>query len=172
MTVIAVRKIGAVAEMAADEQITHGHNKMAGEKSNVWVDRNKMFSANGLTVGSAGSVKESSFFQVFCLNHKPTAATEAGLLDFVVEFLEWGRKKDKDFQLKNQYILIFKEKIFRITEGFLVMEVKSYAAIGSGTYLALGALYYKKSVKEAVKVAKEFDLYCGGKTQFLTIKLS
>ena len=171
MTVIAIKKQKTSIEISADSQTTWGHKKLTDIKTNLFQNGNKIFKTNGLVVGAAGNVKEITLFHLFCKTHKPSSSDEAGIIEFMVEFMEWVKKKNDKIIVENHYIIVMKGRVFTSIDGLLVSEVKNYAAVGSGMFLALGALYFGKNTKEAVEVAKELDLYCGGKTQTITIKL-
>jgi len=170
MTVIAVRNKKDSIEIAADQQASYGKSHKIASNDNIYKDGNKIFEENGMVIGACGDVSEYTFMRIFSRNHKPKTATEDSILDYMVEFSEWGLKKNDNFVLTNWYILIFEGKVFEIIQGYDVKEIINFSAIGSGMFLALGALYYNKSVEESVEVAKEYDLYCGGKTQKIIIK--
>lgn len=171
MSVVAVKETKTHIEIAADRQITFGKfNKMVETTSNVCEQPSKLFQENGIIIGAAGLVEESSLLKIFCKNHKPKNADEDSVMEFLIEFLDWYKKKNNQkAQLKNQYIILYEGKIFECL-GMWAREVKDFTAIGSGKFLALGAMYFGRSAEDGVDVAKEFDLYCGGKTKILKIK--
>lgn len=173
MTVVAVRKTKNKITMACDEQISHGRQKyLTADNATVKIeDRGKIYNVNGMLIGGAGYLTELNLFKLFCENHKPKAATTDAMLEFIVEFSEWYRKKtgDMTYKLYNDMLIVVDGKIFECGEGFYVVEKSSFATIGSGRWLALAALHYDKTPEEAVEVAKKYDLFCGGETQTLSI---
>lgn len=170
MSVIAVRKFYNRIVMASDLQTSWGYGKLVDEKSQMYLEPSKIWRHNGLTVGSAGYVATSTLFRLFTKTHQPSSATIEGLLDFLVEFTEWAKKKDGGFKLGNHFIIIFRGKVFQAIE-YDVREISEYNAIGSGQFLALAAMYKGAEPEEAVEVAKQFDLFCSGKTDVITVEL-
>lgn len=167
MTVIAVRITTNEISLAADSQNTYGHNKF--NSKDLGSNNSKLFSVNGITAGIAGSVAESCLFQIFCKTHKPAQATIDSLMDFMVEFASWGKDRSADFKPDNHYILIFQKKVFLIMQAILVKNVDKFMAVGSGMFLALGAMEKGATPSEGVEIAKKYDLYCGGDTEEMTI---
>lgn len=170
MSVIAVKKYKNKIVISADQQTTIGYRKEVDSKEDMYVESNKIFKTNGMIIGVAGSVQEYSFLKIFANNHKPSKPTTEGILEFLIEFQEWSKKKDKDFKLYNYNIFIIEDKIF-LSRLFLVDEIKTYSAIGSGSKYALAAFYLKKEPEDAIRVAMEFDLFCSGKIQTIEKKI-
>lgn len=170
MTVIAVRKTKSSIHLACDNQITYGDRyKKTDAKDQMYSMKSKLFQVNDLTVGAAGMVQGACLFEHFCGTRKPASSEERDILQFMVEFSEWARTKDTTYTVQDShFILIFENKVFEI-QGLLVRQVEEFDAIGSGSFLALSALYFGKTVEQAVEVAKQFDLFCGGDTKSLTI---
>lgn len=167
MSVVAVKKYPDKIIIAADSQVSWGKNKTDSEKLG---QNGKLFKVNGLIVGSAGSTAELSLFRNFCLNHKPKGMRVDDMLSFFVEFATWAKTLNPSFILENHYLIIIKNKIFRCL-GYDIEEVNRFFSIGSGMFLALGALEMNADPKNAVDVAKKFDLYCSGKVIIFTVKL-
>lgn len=170
MTVIAVRKYDNEIVLASDSQTTWGDSKLNDSKQDILTKPSKLFQENGLTVGIAGHVEEASLFKIYVKTHKPKQADEDSMLDFLVEFLDWAKKKDSTFTLKNHYIIIIENKIF-MAIGLDIQEIKEYGSVGSGMFLALGAMFKGSKPEEAVEVAKEFDLYCNGKVSVFRVPI-
>ena len=170
MTVIAVKKLKNKIEIASDSQVTYGYQKK--ELPSHYNEMSKMFKANDMVIAGAGSAKGIQLLRVFAKNHKPKTATSDDILEFIVEFEGWAKKKDDKFDLSdNAFIFIMEGKVFEAVDGFLVTEVSTHSAIGSGSFIALGALYFGHSVEEAVEVAIEHDIFCGGKIEKEVIDL-
>lgn len=172
MTVIATKIEKKRIVIGSDSQTTCGHNKQTDSKKDTFPNSTKIIEVNEMVIGCAGAVVGNALMCVFAKNHRPKTAIEDDIISFMVEFNEWAKKQDSEYQLRNNhFILIFEKKVFEIVDGLLVREVGKFNAIGSGAFLALGALYYDRTVEEAIDVAKEYDLYCGGKTVIKTIEL-
>ena len=175
MTVVAVRKNKSTIEISCDEQISRGRHKykMSDNKKSDEGDAGKIYKVNGMLIGGAGYLSELNLFKLFCKNHKPIAASEDAIMEFMLEFRQWISKKtgDDDYELYNVYLMVIDNRIFEIDYGFHISEKGEFAAIGSGTFLALAALHFGKTTKEAVEVAKIYDLYCGGETQTIKINI-
>lgn len=90
------------------------------------------------------------------------------------KFIEWykdGKKKedaqsddDSDFTA----LVIIKGVVYRY-DGYNPQIIKSkFHSIGSGFMVALGAMEAGASAIEAIKIAKKYDIYTGGKIQTLS----
>lgn len=169
MSVVAVRRYDNEIILSADKQTTWGDAKMSNSKDQMYENKSKIYSHNDIAFGSAGKVYESGLFYLYTKTRKPTAATPEAILEYFVEFKDWATKKDATFALSNQYIFVYEDNIFQ-TYAYEVAEIKEYSAIGSGMFLALGAMYMGARPEQAVNVSKEFDLYCGGGTDTIIVK--
>lgn len=170
MSVIAVRKYPNKILMSADKQTTAWHHKWSEAKDQMYVEPSKLWQHNDLVIGSAGWTIQSGLFRAFTKTHKPSSGKVEDILDFLVEFIDWAKKRDANFKLENHFIIIFEGKVFQ-TLGLDVKEVKEFIAVGSGMFLALAAMYKGSDPEEAVSIAKVFDLYCGGETDTIEVKL-
>lgn len=168
MSVIAVRKYKEKIVMAADSQTSWGRWKMVESKESLETSPSKIWSHNGMVIGGAGYVSQSVLFQIYTKTRKPSSATVEGLIDFLVEFEDWGKKRSSSFKVENHFLIIFEKKIFQTLE-LSVSEIGEYNAVGSGMFLAIGAMYKGSDPEEAVEIAKEFDLYCSGKTDIIEV---
>lgn len=168
MSVVAIRKIKDKIIMAADVQWSWGYKKFATTHKEMYAEPAKIWQHNGITVGGAGSVSESMLFRIFTKTHKPASADVPGILDYLVEFCDWAKKKQTDFKLDNHYLIVFEKKMFQAI-SYDVQEITEYNAVGSGMFLALGAMYKGSDPVEAVDVAKTFDLFCGGETDVIEV---
>jgi ATP-dependent protease HslVU (ClpYQ) peptidase subunit len=99
---------------------------------------------------------------LFAKNHAPTEATEFAVAEFVLEFSEWMKKKDDSFRSQNEYLIAYRDKLFRVYDSLSVFSVPQHAAIGSGQDFAVAAMHLGRSAVDAAKVASELDLYCSG----------
>ncbi|MCG3204051.1 MAG: hypothetical protein KCHDKBKB_00754 [Elusimicrobia bacterium] len=166
MTVVAVRVFKDKIVMSCDSQGTSGNHKRSLEALGF----HKIFQNNGVTVGACGNTMESGLLKIFIKSHRPKEATQDSMLDFMSEFFDWLRKKDQNMAVDGAYILVMDGKVFELSY-FEANEILEYGAVGSGRYVALGAMLMGASPEKAVEAAKTFDLYCGGETHTITINL-
>jgi ATP-dependent protease HslVU (ClpYQ) peptidase subunit len=160
MSVVAVKRLKDKIVMSADNQVTIGWgNKVTGDE--ISKEPAKIFRNENMLVGTAGYTYAFSLFRIYCKNRKPASANVEGILEFLSEFLDWAKKKDSDFKLNNDFLIVFEDHIFH-TDCLDVNEINEFSAIGCGMFLALGALSQGASTEEAIKVAIKYDTYCGG----------
>lgn len=164
MSVVCVKVSKKVIEMASDSIIVTGWTQNKSNNSYA-----KLASIDSMIVGSAGSLEESSLFQVFCMTNKPEASTESAILVFISLFSEWKSKKINKAGIENSYLIVFEGRAFEI-EGFFVQEVTCFAAIGAGSDFALTALHLGHDVKKAVAIACDLSVYCEPPIRYISIK--
>ena len=170
MSVVAAKRFADKLEFAADSIRVDGY---LIETARVTGDeQGKLFEVNDIIIGTVGYVMELSFMQIFARNHKPAAATVEGVLDFIVEFYAWAKKKDDTFGRKNSYLIGMEGEIFRVSSSYLVEKINEFSAIGAGQHFALTAMYLEKSPKEAVEIANELCVYCSGPVNVITKTLN
>lgn len=162
MSVIAVRRYKEKIVIASDTQITWGDNKVQ-KNSELFREEGKIYKINGLVVGVTGAIEETNLMRIFCKSHKPSDKRVDSILDFFVEFWEWGKEKKDKFDVDNHYLIVIGDKIYQCA-GLRISEVNEFNAVGSGMFLAIGAMSQGADPEEAVEVAKKYDLYCGGDT--------
>ena len=156
MTVIAARKTPNGITFAADTMVTQGHLKSTSDD----IMHSKLFQHNDLLVGSSGDCFESVLMELFTRNHKPVDSSRLGMIDFLVEFREWVRKKESGYNPNNSYLIAFEQKLFCVDGGLQVFEVKEFDAIGSGSDFARAAMHLGHSAREAVEVACKLSVWC------------
>lgn len=174
MTCIAVKIKGKTIEIAGDTQTTWGRNKYPKQN---YADKQlkadgKIFQVNGMTIGCAGSVADIGLLQIFCKTHKPKEMTRDEILNWFIEFKEWALDKAKvPFNEINIHgIIISSGLAFSFYDFMEVSPVLNFEAVGSGMFLAIGAMEIGATAEQAVKVAIKYDLYCGGEVTKITIK--
>ena len=174
--------------LACDSQVTYG-------------DDHKSFSSTDKIIKCGtnyiGIVGDASFDQIFLdyyrsLKKKPLLNNKTNIFKFSLEFHVQLRDRyfinedhtsedvDDVVSSKMEYIIANKYGLFKIFENRYIEEVLNYCAIGSGTPYALGSLYEselvgknpEESAKLAIKVAKHFDLYCGGESRYFKVQLT
>lgn len=156
MTVIAARKTSDGITFAADTMITQGHLK----STSADILHSKLFQHNDLLIGSAGDCFESTLMELFTRNHKPVDSNRLSMIDFLVEFREWVRKKESGYSPHNLYLIAFEQKLFCVDGGLQVFEVKEFDAIGSGSDFARAAMHLGHTAREAVEVACKLSVWC------------
>ena len=147
MSVVAVKVYEDKIVMSADSIIVHG------ETDKTPVGRGKIFEVNSMLIGTSGYAHEGVHMALFAENHTPLAMNDREITKWMYEFSEWKVKEfgvEKD--LKNQYLIAYKDKVFYISAGY-VGEINDFFAIGAGESYAKAALYLGHTPKEAVKVA-------------------
>lgn len=166
MSVVAVKEYKDKIVLGCDSQITNGDNKFGGDQVSV----SKIFSHNGMSIGGVGYVKDVGLMQSFSKNHKPKSCNIDAVLEFMVEFVDWCKKKDSRYQINCNLIIVMNNKMFRVNGGFNVSIIKDFWAIGSGAFLALGALELDVDVRSAIKIATKYDLYCSQPVKIIEVK--
>jgi ATP-dependent protease HslVU (ClpYQ) peptidase subunit len=111
----------------------------------------------------------------------PTLNNEGDVFSFFIRFWRMlkeeynmrGPNSDADHpfaDLYSTFLLVNRNGLFRVSSDMDVTEFQEYAAVGSGSKYALGALrvLYGESddvgeiATRAVQVGIDFDVYCGG----------
>ncbi|MGD1896546.1 MAG: hypothetical protein ACFB16_06280 [Phormidesmis sp.] len=156
MTVIAARKTSDAIIFAADTLVSDGFSKVTSSEL-IYA---KLFEQNEMVIGSTGDCYEGTMMELFSRNHKPMDSTRLGVIDFLVEFKEWVRKKEGGYSPKNGFLIAFDNKLFRVFKGLDVYEVHEFDAIGAGQDFAKAALHLGHTPREAVEVACKLSLYC------------
>ncbi len=156
MTVIAASKTANAIIFAADTQITERYSKTTSSD----IIHSKLFQQNGMIIGSTGDCYEGTLMELFSRNHQPVDTDRLSIIDFLVEFREWIRKKEASYSPKNGFLIAFGGKLFRVCGGLDVYEVNEFDAIGSGQDFAKAALLLGHTPKEAVEVACKLSIFC------------
>lgn len=174
MTCIAVKIEPKKITIAGDTQTTWGRNKFPKKDyiDNQLKADGKIFQTNGMTLGCAGSSAQIGLFQIFCKTHKPKEMEKDPIMEWFMEFREWINSKAKVgfTELSLHAILISNNKVFCVFDFMDIWEVKSFDAVGSGMWLAIGAMDNGVDAEKAIETAIKYDLYCGGKITKIEIK--
>ena len=174
MSVIAVKIKKGIIEIAGDSQTTWGSNKYPKQDTSDKQIKSsgKIFQVNGMTFGCAGSVADIGLLQIFAKTHRPKEMERDSVFEWFIEFKQFALDKAKinfnDISIHG--IIILEKKVFCFYDFMEVVEVKDFNAVGSGMWLAIGAMELKADVTEAVNVAIKYDLHCGGEVTKLEIK--
>lgn len=153
MSVVAVRINKNSIVMSADSIKTLGGDKSASGKG-----RGKIYEVNSMLIGGVGYSSENILLSLFAENHRPLAATERDIAQFLNEFADFKNKTTDNRTLHNDFLIAFDGKCFCVSSDYEISEITDYYAIGYGMDYANAALYLGHSPQEAVKVA--CDLCC------------
>lgn len=155
MSVVACRVYEDRIEIAADSITVRGWTQTKNEN----FKHAKLIQVNGLTIGGAGLTEEIALMQIFAETHKPKSATPDDLITFLSEFSDWKKSRTENGAIRIEGLIAFDGKVFE-SNGYLVREVATYAAIGAGSDYALSAMYLGHSPEKAVETACELSIYC------------
>ena len=175
MSVVAVKISDGLIEIAGDTQSTWGRNKFSKiDTSDKHIKANgKIFQVNNMTIGCAGATSDIGLLQIYSKTHRPKEMDRDSILEWIVEFKEFANKKAQvsfnDISVHG--ILILDGKVFSFYDFLDVIEIKTFNAVGSGQWLAIGAMELGASVQQAVSVACKYDLFCGGETTKIEIRI-
>ena len=155
MSVVACKIKEDGYEIAADSITIRGITQTKGQTDHV-----KLYETNEMVIGGVGSAEENSLMRLFAETHRPSAADEYSILEFISEFSEWKKRKtDNNATIRNSFMLGYQGIVFTI-EQWHVHKVNSYMAIGAGMSYALAALYLGHSAEKAVETAIELSTVC------------
>lgn len=156
--------------LAADNQVTYGnmYKVSSGGLNNQPV---KIMQNENVAFATAGTPDIGILFFVYSKNHKLVHNDVDGIISYMVDFDKWLKEHDSSLKQSNSFLLVADKKCYEI-DGFAVRQISDYCTIGSGTFLALGALYMGADASKAVEVAKLYDLFCGGETHVIEIPIN
>ena len=100
MSIVACRILEDGYEIAADSISVRGSTQT---KNNI--NRSKLVEVNNMVIGAVGLAEESGLLQIFAKTHRPSAATEEGILEFWNEFSEWKKKRTDRGSIENSYFI-------------------------------------------------------------------
>jgi len=155
MSIVACRVNKDNYEIAADSITVRGYTQEKGDRTK----HSKLWESNGLIVGGVGFCEELGLLQFFAGTHQLAAATEGALLEFLVEFSAWKKRKINKPELENSYLMGIEDIILYVNQWHIT-RVSTFEAIGAGEDFALAALHLGHSAEEAVRVATELSIYC------------
>ena len=174
MTCIAVKIESKKITIAGDTQTTWGNHKFPKKDyADIKLkSEGKIFQINDMALGCAGDSAHIGLFQLFCKSHKPKEMVKDSILEWFLEFREWINNKAKiNFNDLSLHVIIINEgKVFCLFDFMDIWEVKTFDAVGSGMWLAIGSMDLGSSAERAVETAIKYDLYCGGKVTKIEIK--
>lgn len=175
MTTIVATRIGNHVEFAFDSQVSWGGNKFTSGP--------KVFTNGIVTFGTSGAVRDGDILEhvlvVPPFKKKDRKNTERWvvrkLIPAILEALDSGRQLEtRNSQAKTESHLIIAVNGFLgalATDNSVVLHHEPYVAVGSGSDVALGALYAGATPKQAVEIAAKIDAGTGGKINTLKVKI-
>lgn len=168
-TIIAKINDNGTVDLGADSQSTAG-----GESRQV----SKIAEINGqFHIGVAGRTRYGNLLKYISVPPLHDAEYESGNYDafgylitkVVPAWVEGLRDQfhgipdQKEDWPDGVALLVLQGRIFQVYHDFTVVEAdREFIGIGSGSDYALGALAAGKSVKKALEIAADLDLYTGG----------
>jgi len=134
--------------------------------------RLKIMSVNDIIYSGTGSVAEIINFGLFCQTRKPERNDQLGIQRFFVDFSKWLKEQniEPNGKVENNYFLVFEKKLFHYRNG-AVQEIleDDFATDGAGFKEAYMALHLGKSVKEAIDLTVQMNVWASGEAQIVEI---
>lgn len=168
-TIIARKNDNGTVDLGADSQSTAGN-----ETSHV----NKIAEINGqFHIAAAGRTRYGNLLKYISVPPLHDAEYESGNYDafgylitkVVPAWVEGLRDQfhgipdQKEDWPDGVAVIVIQGRIFKVAYDFTVVEAdRDFLGVGSGSDYALGALAAGKSVKKALEIAAELDLFTGG----------
>lgn len=131
----------------------------------------KIMSINDITFSACGSVSEIISFSLFCQTRKPERSDQLGLQRFFIDFGKWLKEQniEKDGTIYNHYFLVFEKKLFHYNGAVREILENDFATSGAGYKEAYMAMYLGKSVKEAIDLTVQMNIWTSGEAQIVEI---
>ncbi len=171
MTVLAAKNQKDKIILGADSCSFRGYNKI---NLNNHKGRSKVENINDITFCSTGRVAEIHNFLLYCSLRKPESNSLISIQRFFNSFGKYlVEEVDKDEKINNSYFIVYKEKLFCYNNGGVseILE-DDYGTLGAGWQEAYTCLYLGKTVKEAIQVSIDLNIYTGGQPEVLEISKS
>lgn len=168
MSVIAVKVNKDNILIAGDSQTSwgaHKFNKKDTSDRHV-IANSKIWKVNGMVIGCAGSVAHIGILQMFCKTCKPKEMNRDSIIQWIADFKQYAVDLTKEGfnDISVHGIVIADDKAFVFYDFMDAYEIKEgdFAAVGSGMWLAMGAMSVGADVIKAVETAIKYDMHCGG----------
>lgn len=134
--------------------------------------RMKIMFVNDITFAGTGAVSEIINFNLFCQIRKPERSDQLGIQRFFIDFGKWLKEQNIEpaGKVDNHYFLVFEKKLFHYKYG-AVSEIleNDYTTDGAGFKEAYMAMFLGKSVKEAIDLTIEMNIWASGEAQIVEI---
>ena len=154
MSVVVVKVGKSKITMGADSFVGFSYDSQLKDKDV------KIFKQNGIVVGGVGYAMDISLLRIFSKTRKIARNDEEAVLEYIMEFIDWAKKKDKDYRNRTNFMIITGGKAFFVANNLYIKEIIDYRAMGAGQDYAQTALMLGKSAKKAIEVATELSIYC------------
>ena len=132
----------------------------------------KIMSVNDIIYSGTGSVAEIINFGLFCQTRKPERNDQLGIQRFFIDFGKWLKEQniEIDGKVNNHYFLVFEKKLFHYRYS-AVQEIlqDDFATDGAGFREAYMAMHLGKSVKEAIDLTVQMNVWTSGEAQVVEI---
>jgi hypothetical protein len=131
----------------------------------------KIMSINDITFSACGLVSETINFGLFCQTRKPERSDQLGLQRFFIDFGKWLKDQniEKDSIVNNHYFIVFEKKLFHYNGAIQEILENDFATSGAGFKEAYMAMYLGKSVKEAIDLTVQMNIWASGEAQIVEI---
>jgi len=162
MTIICCKVEKDKVTIGSDTQITAGY-------SGFNFNGTKLEKVGTLIVGTTGRCALHSVYVVWLETHKLPSLSKRDVNRHFVAFNKFLINDYDNKILLSDVIFIICQNGEAITfQNFYIRKITKFWAIGSGREMAWAALSLGKSVKEAVKLACQYNSYCSGKIDIMT----
>lgn len=114
-----------------------------------------------MIIGGTGKSSENQLLDLFARNHRPVKPAVDAVIDFLVEFRDYGRKYQEGFTPDNHFLIAFDGELFQTYSGTLeVFKLEEFGAVGAGEDFATAALALGHTAREAVELAIRLSVWC------------
>jgi ATP-dependent protease HslVU (ClpYQ) peptidase subunit len=169
MTVLIAQNTKDKIILGADAGVFFGDNKIHLNNHKI---QQKIVSVNDVVFSSTGYYFEQVSFALFCQTRKPERSDQLGIQRFFVDFGKWLKEQNIEVngKVNNNYFLVFEKKLFHY-EYNAVQEILEgdFATDGAGLREAYMAMYLGKSVKEAIDLTIQMNVWASGEAQIVEI---
>lgn len=169
MTVLIAKNTKNKIILGADTGLFLGNYKFHCSNHKM---QQKITEINGIVFSSAGSYSEQIIFALFCQTRKPERSDQLGIQRFFVDFGKWLKEQNIEVygKVENNYFLVFEKKLFHYRGGS-VQEIleDDFATDGAGFKEAYMVMHLGKSVKEAIDLTVQMNVWASGEAQIVEI---
>jgi hypothetical protein len=131
----------------------------------------KIMSINDITFSACGSGSELINFGLFCQTRKPERSDQLGLQRFFIDFGKWLKDQniERDGIVNNHYFIVFEKKLFHYNGAVQEILENDFGTSGAGYRESYMAMYLGKSVKEAIDLTVQMNIWASGEAQIVEI---
>ena len=172
MTVLVAQKTKDKIILGADSGKFYGEYHVVNLGRHL--GRRKITTVNNITYCGTGAVPEIVNFGLFCQTRKPESSNVLSIQRFFLDFGKWLRENNicPEGKVKCNYFIVFEKNLFHFNFGAVEEIVEGdFATDGAGFKEAYTAMYLGKSVKEAIEITVEMNIWASGPAQVVEISL-